>query len=905
MRFSVVYLLLSFVSLLIGTSVAAVIGVDYGQQYIKAMVVSPQAPLELILTPESKRKDVSGLAIRGLGGGSIERLYGSSVGSIATRYPKNSLLHSKPLLGKTLGDETDIRLYLKEHPGVEIVSTERHSLAFFVDGVQYPIEEVTAMSIQEVLNRANKLLKEKDPAGIDLVDKLALTVPGFYNQHQRRALLDVGSITSDTLETCLVNDGLAVMINFAFKIRDFVPGELQYYIVYDMGGGSTRASLFSILQPLNETEPLKLEFGGYGYDAHLGGSKFTSEVASLIENKFLEAHKNIRTDTFHANPKALAKIVQAAEKAKLILSANMEAIVSIESLVDAIDFRTTISRQEFEDFIQDSVADIMQPIEDAMDTQMWSSLITTRELSGVILTGGSSRVPIVQQQLSTVLGEERVLKSVNADESVVNGATIRSVKLFNAFKTKSLDIVDRCVYNYAIKLNDEDSEEIVFPKGSVYPVQRILTLEGLSDISESITVDLFENDKLFQTVTVKAAARYFTDGACPNGVVYNATLSISQNGLFELDKIEAICLKEDVLKIVSAGDNDEASEEINVEAMKSKIAKVNRSTKLEMAKEDVPIKHMSFKEKNRLRAHISSLELKDKERFELEEAKNLLEGLLYETRGFLESESIAENGPKAHLEKLEKLIPDYLVWLEDGSDGASKASIVAKTMEINDLKSKIEVYVQSLTEPLDSKQFQGMINSAHELLEEFSEAKNQVHEGLSLLEGKISDLGYDAQQEYSKINLPYYISNSLKGWNETLDAFNEVVASLEELVNSGRVDESNREDLFEMKLAFDAAYIELEEKTDLFKKGRDYRFRELLSWLQRMEKARKRKDEKLKKNLGDQEEESEEGQISQTKSSTSRSKSTTTSKVTSVPSPTNVEAESSITAETKRFHDEL
>lgn len=901
MRFSLVYFLLSFVSLLVGTSVAAVIGVDYGQQYIKAMVVSPQAPLELILTPESKRKDVSGLAIRGLGGGSIERLYGSSVGSIATRYPKNSLLHSKPLLGKTLGDEIDMRLYLKEHPGVEVVSTGRNSLAFLVDGVQYPIEELTAMSIQEIINRANNLLKEKDPAGIDPVDKLALTLPGFFNQHQRRALLDVGSITSDSLETCLVNDGLSVMINFAFTKRDFVPGEPQYYIVYDMGGGSTRASLFSILQPLNETEPLKLEFGGYGYDAHLGGSKFTLEVASLIENKFLETHKNIRTDALHANPKALAKIIQAAEKAKLILSANTEAFVSIESLFDAIDFKTTISRQEFEDFIQDSVADIMQPIEDAMNTQMWPSIINIRELSGVLLTGGSSRVPIVQQQLSTMLGEDRVLKSVNADESVVNGATIRSVKLFNAFKTKSLDIVERCLYNYAIKLNDEDSEEIVFPKGHVYPAQRVLTLDGLNDISENITIDLFENDKLFQTVTVKAGAveKGFTHSVCPKGVVYNATLSISQNGLFELDKIEAICLKEDVLQ------NDEASEEINVEAVKSKIAKINRSTRLEIAKKDVPIKRMSFEEKKRLRAHINSLEHKDKERFELEEAKNLLEGLLYETRGFLESESIAENGPKAHLEKLEKLIPDYLAWLEDESDGASKTSIMSKTAEINDLKSKIEVYVQSLTEPLDSKQFKGMLDSAHELSENFSEAKGNDHEGLSLLGSKFSDLGYDAQQEYSNINLPYYLSNSLKGWNETLNNFNEVVASLEELVVSDAVDESNREDLFETKLAFDAAYAELEKKTNLFKKGRDYRFRELLSWLQRTEKAKKRKDEKIKKSLGDLEEENKEGQISQTKSSTPEPEPTIISSVTSVPTLTKVEADSSITVEATRFHDEL
>lgn len=843
MKISVIFCI---VSLLWQQCAATVIGIDYGQQNLKAMVVSPKAPMELVLTPESKRKDVSGLAIKKLGNG-IERIYGSAVGSLTTRFPRNSLLHLKPLLGKTEADETDVLLYLRSHPGVEVTTTDRGSLALTVDGHDYAIEELSAMNIQEIINRASRLLKEKDPLNMDPVDKLAITVPDHFGQHQRHAILDAASLTLD--DTRLVSDGLSVMMNFAFKHRDFAQDEKYYYIVYDMGAGSTKASLFSLLQPSNESYPMQLELGGYGYDEYLGGSKLTLDVASIIESKFLESHKNIRTALLHSNPNAVAKIVQAAEKAKLILSANSEASVSIESLIDDIDFKTKITRQEFEDFIQDSASDMLQPIEDALDSQLWDSPVTIKDIHGVILTGGSSRVPIVQQKLASIIGDEKLLKSVNADEAAVDGATIRAVKLFNAFKTKAVDIVERSPYEYAMRVKNEADVKVVFQRGSTFPNKTNFQILETGDQPEPFTVDLFENDRIMQTVTVSTSALdKSSNKICTGATGFNATFSLNENRLFVLEKVEAVCIHEKS----DGASNDEENKSSKASDSKEAI-KVNRKNSrivsLELSKKDLPLSHLSSVQKTRLRDHIRLLDKQDLERFEFEEAKNQLESLLYEVRGFIEAEDVNENGPKIHLDKLTEIIPKYLEWLEDDSDSASKLDVLSKISEVNDLKAKVEIYIESTTEPLDVQQFEAMLNRADKLMKELNVSKEKIHDGVVAINESFAQAGYDAEEQYSKISLPHYIANSLFGWQDKVSTLKGVVRSVEQLVAGHSIDKTSREDLFELKLAFDEACIELEQKVELFNKAREYRFRELLSWYQRAEKAKKRKEDKLKKSI--------------------------------------------------------
>ncbi|QHS74520.1 Hsp70 family chaperone LHS1 [Saccharomyces paradoxus] len=829
--------LLFFTAFIAIGSLAAVLGVDYGQQNIKAIVVSPQAPLELVLTPEAKRKEISGLSIKRLPGygkndpNGIERIYGSAVGSLATRFPQNTLLHLKPLLGKSLEDETTVTLYSKQHPGLKMVSTNRSTIAFMVDNVEYPLEELVAMNIQEIASRADSLLKDRDARTEDFVDKISLTIPDFFDQHQRKALLDASSITAGIKETYLVSEGMSVAVNFVLKQRQFPPGELQHYIVYDMGSGSTKASMFSILQPEDITQPVTIEFEGYGYNPHLGGAKFTMDIGSLIENKFLETQPTIRTDELHANPKALAKINQAAEKAKLILSANSEATINIESLINDIDFRTSITRQEFEDFIADSLLEIVKPINDALTKQFGGNKTNLPEINGVILAGGSSRIPIVQDQLIKLVSEEKVLKNVNADESAVNGVIMRGIKLSNSFKTKPLNVVDRSINTYAFKLSNESEMYDVFTRGSAYPNRTSILTNATDSIPRDFTIDLFENDKLFETITVDPGAvkSSYSSDKCSSGVAYNITLDLSSDRLFSVQEVSCVCQSEN-------------------EAGSSKQTK-NKGSRLAFSSEDVEIKRLSPSERFRLHEHINLLDKQDKERFQFQENLNVLESNLYDARNLLMDDEVMQNGPKSQVEELSEMVKVYLDWLEDASFNTDPEDIVSRIREIGILKKKIELYMNSSKEPLNSQQFKGMLEEGRRLLQSIETHKKTVEEFLSQFEAEFADTIDNVREEFQKTKQPAYVSKALSTWEETLTSFKSAISEVEKLLAKNLFGEDLREQLFEIKLKFDMYRTKLEEKLRLIKSGDESRLNEIKKLHLRKFRLQKRKEEKLKRKL--------------------------------------------------------
>ncbi|CAD6635817.1 BAG_1a_G0032130.mRNA.1.CDS.1 [Saccharomyces cerevisiae] len=818
-------------------SLAAVLGVDYGQQNIKAIVVSPQAPLELVLTPEAKRKEISGLSIKRLPGygkddpNGIERIYGSAVGSLATRFPQNTLLHLKPLLGKSLEDETTVTLYSKQHPGLEMVSTNRSTIAFLVDNVEYPLEELVAMNVQEIANRANSLLKDRDARAEDFVNKMSFTIPDFFDQHQRKALLDASSITTGIEETYLVSEGMSVAVNFVLKQRQFPPGEQQHYIVYDMGSGSIKASMFSILQPEDTTQPVTIEFEGYGYNPHLGGAKFTMDIGNLIENKFLETHPAIRTDELHANPKALAKINQAAEKAKLILSANSEASINIESLINDIDFRTSITRQEFEEFIADSLLDIVKPINDAVTKQFGGYRTNLPEINGVILAGGSSRVPIVQDQLIKLVSEEKVLRNVNADESAVNGVVMRGIKLSNSFKTKPINVVDRSVNTYSFKLSNESELYDVFTRGSAYPNKTSILTNTTDSIPNNFTIDLFENGKLFETITVNSGAvkNSYSSDKCSSGVAYNITFDLSSDRLFSIQEVNCVCQSE----------NDIGN---------SKQIK-NKGSRLAFTSEDVEIKRLSPSERSRLHEHIKLLDKQDKERFQFQENLNVLESNLYDARNLLMDDEVMQNGPKSQVEELSEMVKVYLDWLEDASFDTDPEDIVSRIREIGILKKKIELYMDSAKEPLNSQQFKGMLEEGHKLLQAIETHKNTVEEFLSQFETEFADTIDNVREEFKKIKQPAYVSKALSTWEETLTSFKNSISEIEKFLAKNLFGEDLREHLFEIKLQFDMYRTKLEEKLRLIKSGDESRLNEIKKLHLRNFRLQKRKEEKLKRKL--------------------------------------------------------
>ena len=897
--------------LLTSYAFAALLAIDYGQQFIKAMVVSPQAPLEMVLTPEAKRKEVSGLAFKQLSKkkNDLERFYGSAVGSLATRFPQNTMLHLKPLLGRSINDPEVIK-YQQEHPGLQIVETSRKTVAIKIGKIQYPIEELIGMNLIEIATRANNHIKENDKRSKDSVEKLAISIPAFWDQYQRSALMDAGMFVDDLTGLTLINDGLAIGINFAIKKNDFELDQPHHYVIYDMGSGSIKASLVTITQHAEKDVPIRIELQGYGFNSTLGGSYLTTHVSDLIKQKFLEKNPSVTNEQLEKDPRALAKIIQAAEKAKLVLSANGESSVSIESLTQDIDFRASITREEFENMMEQDIEGLSGPllraIENQFDIDGDDDKITLDDITGIILSGGSSRVPYVQKTLGDIVGNEKLLKNVNADESVVNGLSLRGTQLFELFKTRPFNVTDRSVFNFTLHPHNEDQSDVqIFKAGSSYPSKNGI-LFPIKDASKDSQYSVYENDKVIRTVNIKGIDN-FTETNCPFGSVYNMTYALTQIRTLNFDTIQCYCLqdekeaaavKKEILGVsfVEEIDEDDEFESFDEEEAPAFAFDVDAKKEqgLMMTPEalgtDDYVKGMTSEERMKCTNRIQMLDENDKKRFQLQEAKNHLESSLYDVRNFLAEDDLLKDGPPTQMEKLSTLVTEYLEWLEYEADTATKSEINKRRKQIVGMKESIEQYLETANEPLGYEQLQQLLDTARTLMEKVENNEDALEEKMTELESKMDQKMFDIRKEYGNIKIPTYLAQTINDYNSTITIFEESIANMTEFVEQKIFENMNREQLYSVKSMFESLIKAAQDKFSALETVQTQRLADLKSTYQRKIRALKRKEKRKQ----------------QSESSKSVSDSISSDATSSSTSTVNNKSKSTSSAsETDIVHDEL
>lgn len=875
---------------LISVAFSAILGIDFGQDFTKSALIAPGVPFEIVLSADSKRKEPSGLAFKQLGKDEVERLYGSATASHCTRFPSTCLLNLKPLLGKSV-DDPEVQHYINSHPGVKIVPSKnnRATIAFDVNGHQYPIEEVIAMSFQNIVSRASTTLKEKVPGGYSQVNDVVITVPSYFTQSQRNALKDSAELAGLKV-IGLVDDGLAIAINYATNRE--IANDKEYHIIYDMGAGSTTATLVSFTK--NSTEPLAIEVEGYAHDDSLGGSLFTNAVAELIKNKFLESHPEIRTDKFSSNDRSLAKIFQAAEKAKLVLSANNDASVSIESLYDDIDLRTKITREEFEEHVSDISSRITKPIIDVLQAKLVDDApVELKDINSVIYAGGSTRVPFVQKHLLSLIGEDLVSKTINADESAVVGATLRGVQISKMFKTKEMNVSEASVYNYEISVGD-DAQEIVFSKGSSYNQIKEVELSNLFNKSEDFSINLYEDSKLYghyDSLNVASMVEKldFNSSECSSGFKIYGKFKLSESRIFTLESVQARCEGPssneeeeekkgetkgglfDKLKGKTTGKDDKETEQKVLKKIST--LKVSIPTKLKYSSS----RPLGTATKQELRTHLQALNAKDYQRKQRFEKLNELEAVLYKVRSYLEEDDVVEKGPKAIVDEASSKVSEFLEWLDYDSDGATTKEIKNKTSEIRSYYTKISDYLQQLAIPLDSEAFEALHKEGVTALNSVQDFMLTMGETAAGLLRNFTDAGLDFDKESRKLKLktPSFSEADIeKASKELISTFEKVKEVYE---NPEELSEYTREELFELR----NQALEKIEKVGLIKKNLEsvhsQRLKELNSVLYRFYRAQRRAAAKAASKLKEEEEKSEaESTVSATDETTESSATTTT-----------------------------
>uniref|UniRef100_A0A060T5Y2 ARAD1B15268p n=1 Tax=Blastobotrys adeninivorans TaxID=409370 RepID=A0A060T5Y2_BLAAD len=817
--------------LLATSALGAVLGIDYGQENTKGAIVAPGLPFEIVLSADSKRKDLSGINFKKVGG-EVQRVFGNGAASgMVSRYPEGSAVYLKQLLGVTK-DNGSVSTYQERFPAaiVKETSGDRKGVALDIHNEVYPVEEVVAMQFGRFRDRASDMLKAA--LGSGYVKDTAVTVPVHFNTEQRRALMDAVEISGLKLIS-LVNDGVAVAINFA-STRQF-DSEKQYHIIYDVGAGSTTATLVSMRK--GEKDNTVIEVEGVGYNDDVGGHALTERLRGLLVEKFLEQHPKVSKKDLFADARALNKLWNAADRAKTVLSANSETSASVESLYKDIDFKARVSRDEFESACADLRSQVTDPIQFALQNPLnaTSQAIPASQINSIILTGGSVRVPFVQKELNDL--DIALAKNVNADEAAVLGATLRGVGISKIFKSKDIDVVDRSIWDYAIEGAGDNS--VLFPRGTPLDTAVRVPLDTTQDKVDITVTEDGRPIATYEISKIQSTLKGLEKSKCIDTPTVEAVFTLTNSRTVELNQVYASCLAEEKKTTKSTQSTQTTQSTQSTQSVQStesdatvtgadttstgpevesESAQPTEETSEEPVRAVPVVKTISFKttysglrpmgtsSKSTSSSRLRSLDRADSDRHTKDEALNTLEGFIYRVKEFLTEQT----GAKAE-EGLEKL-SEIVDWLDSEGYKAPLKTVQSKLEAVKQLRASFDLNdsesatTTKTTKPSDSPAPE--VKPGQEDNIDPKEADANLREGLNTLNSLMDDVkevyaafnkaGIDPEDPNAELNLADLTKEAVKHLKDdeerTRGKVESLKAQIRELNTQGEnVDELKKE----------------------------------------------------------------------------------------------------------------
>ncbi|KAJ3199745.1 ATPase with role in protein import into the ER, partial [Dinochytrium kinnereticum] len=377
-----------------GVSGGPVIGIDLGTTY-SCVGIYKNGRVEIIANDQGNRITPSYVAFT-----DTERLIGDAAKNQAPQNPINTLFDVKRLMGRRY-DDKDVQSDLKHFPFGVVNAGGKPGVKVVVKGEERVMspEEVSAMVLGKMKETAEGFLGEK------VVDAV-ITVPAYFNDAQRQATKDAGTIAGLNVVR-IINEPTAAAIAYGL---DQVDGPEKNILVFDLGGGTFDVSVLNIDQGVFEVRAT-------AGDTHLGGEDFDNRVMSHIVNQFKK--KTLKDCT--KDPKAMGKLKREVEKAKRTLSTQMAAKIEIESFYDGVDLAETLTRAKFEEINMDLFRKTLKPVQQVLK----DSKLKKEEIDEIVLVGGSTRIPKVVQLLEDFFGGKKVNKGINPDEAVAYGAAVQ------------------------------------------------------------------------------------------------------------------------------------------------------------------------------------------------------------------------------------------------------------------------------------------------------------------------------------------------------------------------------------------------------------------------------------------------------------------------------------------------